>query len=61
MEECTECTKAAIDPYHGVYNRDCVDCGVREVRAAPKVRKVQEQILQAYRGLKGGIVERLKG
>ena len=57
---CPACQEFAINPFSGVYNRDCVDCGVREVRAAPKIRKVQEQILQFYGDLKSEIVRRLK-
>lgn len=57
---CPACLKYAIDPFSGLYMRDCVECGARAVRAAPKVRKVQEQVLQFFREIREQIVERLK-
>ena len=58
---CPACQEFAINPFCGVYHRDCVECGVRHVRAAPKVRKVQEQILAYYgKHLRDEILGRLK-
>jgi len=46
---CAECDKAAQEAHHGIYNADCIQCAVREVKAARCAGKGhQEQVISRY-------------